>query len=834
MQILALDSVQIISLLKERNTDFYNGLIKVYRKVEPLLNTRISQVFPSYTLHDINHSLRIMDYMGKLVPDLNRLNDFELALLAFSALLHDIGMAATDKEVKGIKNGELSYSEIEYDAVLKKFNGDEEQAIQDYIRRVHAFRSAEFVKRFLKDDLIIPNMFNTTFEDQIALICQSHTEDISWIKQNLDTYGQKGEYTYNPQFCSIILRLADILDFDSQRTPPSLFESIRPQGISKAEWVQHFSIENTEKIKHVENDFKVIELHGRCSNPFIHRKILSYINWINAEINNANDLTQGFSKKYRLLLHPKVYNFIKSEGYTIADMKFKVNYDQLTKLLMGQQLYGEKKHGLRELIQNSIDACKLKKEIINKNKQFGDEEYNPEIRITLDKKNNTVTIKDNGIGMNLHVLKNYFLKLGASFYKSDDYTLKGFRYKPIGNYGIGFLACFMLSDVVKVRTRHMNEPELFEVDLSKYDEFVCINHHTAVQNQGTEVTLSYNQFMDCWENLDTLKKFLNSHFLTDEINIIYINIDEEVIEKIDHQFFRHEGKQFVNLSKYFNGIDAQVNLVQNNFDYIFESSIEDIQYKGEPFIYDGESLIPLDENEGKFQLLDFLHDNKLTVLNFPIIADGEELDKIFELIDDSEDAKDLYIEKNDPKYMTIIAKRELMDDAPEGFLNHGNSIFPDLNLDDLEGYGHDYSAGSFFEIEEKIIFNIDNNRVFLPINSTKYLKYSVINRENFDLFVRNVFVKKFSLDIPFILLNLSIKELNINIKNEEVIPNVTRNDLSQNDLIEIKYAIYQALCLHLYENQKDVLKKQTILGYVKKYHQQKTKFIKSEYGNLFK
>lgn len=832
-QELSIDSVEIVAILKKRNTEFYNGLIRVFRKVEPLLNVRISQVFPNYTLHNTDHSIRIMDYMGKLVPDLYSLNDFELVLLAYSALLHDIGMAATDEEITKMKNEEFKYDEIEYKAVLKKFSGDDVLAIQEYIRKVHALRSAEYVRNILKEDLIIPNMINTTFEDQVALICQSHTEDISWIKHNLDTYGQKGEYTYNSMFCSIILRLADILDFDSQRTPPTLFESIRPQGISTAEWVQHFSIENIEKIKHIENDYKVIELHGRCSNPFIHRKILGYINWINEEINNANDLTQGFSKKYRLLLHPKVYNFIKSEGYTIADMKFKVNYDQITKLLMGQQLYGEKKYGLRELIQNSIDACKLKKEIIDKNKRFGDEEYNPEIRIILDKKNNTVTIKDNGIGMNLHVLKNYFLKLGASFYKSDDYTLKGFRYRPIGNYGIGFLACFMLSDVVKVKTRHMNEPELYEVDLSKFDEFVCINHHTALQNQGTEVTLNYVQFLEAWENLDNLKAFLNSHFLTDEINIKYINIEEEVIQKIDHRFFYHDSKQIVDISKYLNGIEAQVNLVQNNIDYIYKSSIEDIYYKGEPYIFNGESLISLDDNKGRFNLLEFLHDNTLTVLNFPIIEDGDELDKIFDVIEDIEDGMNNYIERFNPNYMTIIAKEELMDDAPRGFVNHSSTILENLNMDDLNDYGQHFLAGTFFEIEKKIIFTIGDRNIFLPINSNLDLKYRFINEEIYELFVRNVFVKKFSFDIPFTLLNLSIKELRVNISNEEVIPNVTRNDLNQNDQKDIKHAIYQALCFHLYENQKDELKKQTLLGYIKKYHNQKNKFINSEYKSLF-
>ncbi|WP_197084421.1 hypothetical protein, partial [Rossellomorea marisflavi] len=302
--------------------------------------------------------------MEKLIPDLDKINEFEVILLCYAALLHDIGMAASEEEINSIKDHSLSYGEIDYEAVLKKFNGEHIEATQEYIRKVHAIRSAEFIRKELKGYLYMPSMPNTTFEDQLSIICQSHTEDIGWINKNLKMKSQKAEYEFNPRFCSLVLRLADILDFDSQRTPPSLLKSVSPEGISKDEWEQHFSIENVNKIKNGDYGFKLIELHGRCDNPSIHRKILSYIDWINNELENAVDVSQTFPRHYKLLIHSRVHNYIDSEGYTIADMKFKINYNEITKLLMGDNLYGDKKYGLRELIQNSIDACKLKKEIL--------------------------------------------------------------------------------------------------------------------------------------------------------------------------------------------------------------------------------------------------------------------------------------------------------------------------------------------------------------------------------------------------------------------------------------------------------------------------------------
>ncbi|UOK56159.1 HD domain-containing protein [Bacillus sp. OVS6] len=147
---LVIGEVKLIQLLKERNPKLYSGFINVYEKVEPLINVRISQVFRDYTLHNIHHSLRIMVYMEKLVPDIDKLTDFELVLLAYSALLHDIGMATSEEDIQRIKQGELSYGNIKFEALLDKFNGDEVKAIQDYVRRVHAVRSAEYIKDILK------------------------------------------------------------------------------------------------------------------------------------------------------------------------------------------------------------------------------------------------------------------------------------------------------------------------------------------------------------------------------------------------------------------------------------------------------------------------------------------------------------------------------------------------------------------------------------------------------------------------------------------------------------------------------------------------------------
>ncbi|WP_180230804.1 HD domain-containing protein [Bacillus anthracis] len=827
---LSIDSVTLVQHLKDRNAQLYNDFIKVYKKVEPILNTRISQVFQNYTLHNVEHSLRIMGYMEKLLPDITQLSDLELSLLIYSALLHDIGMAASRQEINQIKDGTLKYNEIEYSAILKKFEGNELRATEDLIRRVHAFRSSEYVKQNLKDDLIIPNMPSTTFEDIVALICQSHTEDTTWITSNLNVYGMKGPYVYNAQFCAVILRLADILDFDSQRTPPKLFDVIAPEGISNEEWTQHFSIENSDKIKCTQDNYKKIELHGRCNNHYIHRKILSYIGWINEEIENASSLTQDFPAQYKLLFHPKVYDFIKSDGYTIADMKFNVNYNQITKMLMGEELYGEKKHGLRELIQNALDACKVKKEILDQKASFEDEEYIPTIKIILDKEANEVIIKDDGIGMDIGILKKYFLKLGASFYKSDDYLLKGYSYKPIGNYGIGFLACFMLSDTVTVKTNHLFSSHLYTVELNKTDEFVCIDDSRSTQHQGTEVILKYDQFIQCWEDLDDLKNFLKNHFLTDNINLQYINKFEKEKIQISNPLYSTPSKQSIDLSNYLNGITGQINL-DRDINHLLNEGFEKISFYGDPFIYTKNELQEVDNLDTVINISDYLFDDKLSIINVPIIEYGDDLEKFIDFTESTTEGLEEYINRFGPYTLTILLTPELEGKLVEGAREPKDQILPGLKVSDLEDFDHDSSASTLVSHDTISIFRLhDYNTLlqFIPGISNRYYK------EDTQFFIRDIFVKKVDLTLPNRLYNLFITPSKINIISDQVVANVTRNDLNQDILEDIMKAIYQAICFYLFEHLNDDLAKETIMGFIKKYHGTENIFLKEKYNTILR
>ncbi|HKQ87693.1 MAG TPA: ATP-binding protein, partial [Candidatus Acidoferrales bacterium] len=72
-------------------------------------------------------------------------------------------------------------------------------------------------------------------------------------------------------------------------------------------------------------------------------------------------------------------------------------------------------------------------------------------------------VQDNGFGMDEHVLSEYFLKLGNSYYRSPEFVrlprnAGGRPFTPISRFGIGLASVFMIGDSIEVVTRNGHSP----------------------------------------------------------------------------------------------------------------------------------------------------------------------------------------------------------------------------------------------------------------------------------------------------------------------------------------------------------------------------------------
>jgi molecular chaperone HtpG len=134
---------------------------------------------------------------------------------------------------------------------------------------------------------------------------------------------------------------------------------------------------------------------------------------------------------------------------------FQTEVKQLLQLMI-HSLYSNKEIFLRELVSNAADAAdKLRfKALSNANLFEGDGDLH--VRLSVDKEAGTLTVSDNGIGMNKEeVIKNLgtIAKSGtAEFFGK----LSGDEAKDsslIGQFGVGFYSAFIVADKVTVNTR---------------------------------------------------------------------------------------------------------------------------------------------------------------------------------------------------------------------------------------------------------------------------------------------------------------------------------------------------------------------------------------------
>jgi molecular chaperone HtpG len=142
---------------------------------------------------------------------------------------------------------------------------------------------------------------------------------------------------------------------------------------------------------------------------------------------------------------------------------FQTEISQLLDLMINS-LYSQKEIFLRELISNSSDAIDKRRFEALTNASLLNDEEELAVVITTDKEKNTLTISDNGIGMNHDEVidnigtiarsgtKKFMQAIEASKDESDDVSL-------IGQFGVGFYSVFMVADKVTVTTRRAGDQQ---------------------------------------------------------------------------------------------------------------------------------------------------------------------------------------------------------------------------------------------------------------------------------------------------------------------------------------------------------------------------------------
>lgn len=182
--------------------------------------------------------------------------------------------------------------------------------------------------------------------------------------------------------------------------------------------------------------------------------------------------------------------------------------------LMIHSLYSNKEIFLRELISNASDAAdKLRFEALaNGDLYEGDPEL--AIRITFDKEANTLTISDNGIGMNRDEVVAHLGTIAKSGTAQFLQNLSGDQKKDsqlIGQFGVGFYSAFIVADKVEVFTRRAGDKAENGVHWASQGEAEYTVATVDKEKRGTEIVLHLKKgeedFADGWRLRSIIKKY---------------------------------------------------------------------------------------------------------------------------------------------------------------------------------------------------------------------------------------------------------------------------------------------------------------------------------------
>ncbi|MDO4168581.1 MAG: hypothetical protein Q4D45_01670 [Lachnospiraceae bacterium] len=523
-----------------QENDFVTDLYSVWRLLKKKMDDRLSDsrnIFVTYSLHDSSHSQSVIQAIERFLGNerISILSPTDTFMLLVCAYAHDYGMALTYDKIYHIleSNKFKEYIEDKYKEIYSNgldtedkqiitnirnylFNSNRVPEIQDlyssimlvmqeYLRPNHWQGVVQIENDFrgIFEGNVKPRFINKT--EGVVNICKCHGLSMNEVLELSPVAdGMIGDL-YHPRFIAAMLRLGDLLDFDNSRFPTWFVKevsnntSIIPE-LSKINYYKH------ESITHLLITPSIIEITAHCESQknISGNKIANIVsNWVKWLEDECIDLTLHWNEiapdnfgrppgrvVKKIYLDGQKYNFSENQ------FQMQMSQERVMKLLVGTSIYSNKYVGIREMLQNAIDASLLQlwSDILNnKYLPYGlskdsvmnsanesdpfdfknlleNERYtilgNYNIQIEIIKELRTrkiyVVVKDRGIGIKAEEIK-FIADLGSS--KDANLRVQNIMksmpawLKPSGVFGIGLQSVFQLTDTIEFYSRQPNERE---------------------------------------------------------------------------------------------------------------------------------------------------------------------------------------------------------------------------------------------------------------------------------------------------------------------------------------------------------------------------------------
>jgi molecular chaperone HtpG len=550
----------------KRDAGIEGGVMLSFAEFEPWLRLSGTPFFPEYTDHGLTHINDVMTTSSAIIRDAawDVITPADVAALVLAILLHDSAMHLTeegfitlvsptsnrllltgtlDKSWPGLWTEFLSEAS-RFDArKLNSLFGDTKPAhapgsnmktwtsrdkllIGEFLRRHHSRLAHEIALWG------VPGAGGNTLglrgvaadvADIAGPIARSHGESIRTAFSYLQKYDIREYKGIHSVFLMTVVRIADYLQVQSDRAPHQI---LRLRGlkspISQGEWQAHEAVRD---IRNTHEDPEAVFIDAAPKDVRTYLKLKRLLAGIQDELDASwaalgevygryPGLDQlGLAlRRVRSNLDDEV-TFAASAPYVPCKAAFEAADADLLKLLIGP-LYGEEPEiGIRELIQNAVDACRELSDYLQQRPDLPHHNLPSlpgDVVVTLEKgtEKNTgwIEVADRGIGMTAEVVRNYFLKAGASFRQSDAWRRSHeehpgkSRVLRSGRFGIGALASFLLGNEIEVSTRHVSAPSAEGVAFKATIESSEIELVRITRPVGTTVRIKISD-PNTWESL---------------------------------------------------------------------------------------------------------------------------------------------------------------------------------------------------------------------------------------------------------------------------------------------------------------------------------------------
>ena len=524
--------------------------------------------FPEYTCHNMNHIDATLSLARKLIPDemLDNLDSEAIELIVAAILLHDLGMFIQEDGLDQLIFGagkEIAIDHIDVDAVsgeklawgkaweryyteVRRYpqqridfefglDADGEkinisQLKPDKIEMKYAKIYGGFLRRYhprLAQDIAMNGFIGTDGNrddilsgakdyqrNLIGITARSHGMNLrdteSFLRIAFPTRPDK-PHGIPIYYLMAILRMADYLHAGEKRAPKErqLAQAVvTPSSLHEIAWNQAVYDNMSFDIKH-----RQIYIDTKPESSKVFLALEKWLNDVQRELDLSwAVLDEKYRGEYRLSIHrivADVFNETKKNEWRKSFLPRKAQLSvnpEIVKLMIAPLYGNEPSYGVRELLQNAIDACNEREEI----EHASGRDYTGEITVEVDIKNRKLTITDNGVGMSEDVLINYFLTVGASYRRSESWIAQHTnedgksRVVRSGRFGVGVMASFLLGETVTVTTRHHKDDRGYHFSFSTESEVLNVVRTKEITPAiGTTISIDISE--------NAVKKLGNSY-----------------------------------------------------------------------------------------------------------------------------------------------------------------------------------------------------------------------------------------------------------------------------------------------------------------------------------